>query len=307
MKKKADTTSDQRESVFPEMMSTTEVADYLRVSERTIYDLLRDRKIPSSRVTGKWLFPKKLIDRWVGQNTEHSSAKTRDTAPIVAGSHDPLLEWALRESRSGLAMMASGSLDGIRRVADGEVIAAGTHMIDVASGEFNVPYVRANYAQSHLVMIHWAIRTQGLIVRADDAKRFGALEKSTLSNARVVFRQPEAGAFHLFNYLLGRAGIDPASLKRAGDAALTDTDLAQRVRNEEADVGLGCESAAHASGLTFVPLIDERFDLLLRRRDYFEPPLQALFAFARTSAFAKRAAAMQGYDASNIGLVTYNA
>jgi putative molybdopterin biosynthesis protein len=289
-----------------DMMNTTEVADYLRVSERTVYDLLKDKKIPSSRVTGKWLFPKKLIDRWVAQNTEYSPAKTRDTAPIVAGSHDPLLEWALRESKSGLAMMTGGSLDGIRRVMEGEVVAAGTHLIDPASGDYNVPYVRQHYAQSHLVLIHWATRQQGLIVRASDQKKAATLAKLHASKLRVVFRQPEAGAFHLFNHLLAKEGIDPASLARAEGIALTDSDLAQRIRDEEADAGLGCASAAHAAGLAFVPLAEERFDLLLRRRDYFEPPMQTLFEFARTSAFAKRAEAMRGYDITKLGSVTYN-
>lgn len=299
--------SNAAPAVAPDMMSTTEVADYLRVSERTIYDLLKEKKIPSSRVTGKWLFPKKLIDRWVAQNTEYTPAKMRDAAPIVAGSHDPLLEWALRESRSGLAMMTGGSLDGIRRVADGEVIAAGTHLIDPPSGEFNVPYLRAHYGRSHLVAIHWAMRRQGLIVRARDEANASTLATLAASKLRVVLRQPDAGAFHLFNFLLQREGIELSQLNTSEPPALTDTDLAQRIRDGDGDVGLGCESAAHAAGLLFVPMIEERFDLLLRRRDYFEPPLQALFAFARSAAFAKRAESMRGYDLSGHGSIMLNA
>lgn len=291
----------------PDMMSTTEVADYLRVSERTIYDLLKEKKIPSSRVTGKWLFPKKLIDRWVAQNTEYTPAKTRDAAPIVAGSHDPLLEWALRESHSGLAMMTGGSLDGIRRVADGEVIAAGTHLIDSPTGDFNVPYLRTHYARSHLVAIQWAKRKQGFIVRPSDAQRVSSV--AALKNAKlaVVLRQPDAGAYHLLIHVLERDNLALADLMTSDTPALTDSDLALRIRDGDGDVGLGCESAAHAAGLSFVPLIEERFDLLLRRRDYFEPPLQALFAFARTAAFAKRAESMRGYDLSLHGQVMYNA
>ncbi len=292
--------------IAPDMMSTTEVADYLRVSERTIYDLLKEKKIPSSRVTGKWLFPKKLIDRWVAQNTEYTPAKTRDAAPIVAGSHDPLLEWALRESHCGLAMMTAGSLDGIRRVADGDVVAAGTHLIDSSTGEFNVPYLRAHYARSHLVVIHWAKRRQGLIVRPPDVARVASVAKLKTSKLRVVLRQPEAGGFHLLNHLLEGERIDVSQLITIDTPALTDGDLAQKIRDGEGDVGLACESAAHAAGLAFVPLIEERFDLVLRRRDYFEPPLQALFTFARTAAFAKRAEAMRGYDLSGHGAVMLN-
>jgi putative molybdopterin biosynthesis protein len=289
-----------------DMMSTAEVADYLRVSERTIYDLVKDKKIPCSRVTGKWLFPKKLIDRWVAQNTEYSPAKTRECAPIVAGSQDPLLEWALRESGCGLAMMAGGSLDGIRRVMDGEVLAAGTHMIDAATGEFNVPYMREHYAHSHLVLITWAMRQQGLIFSESTAKRVKSLADLSKSKLRVVLRQPDAGSFHLLNFLLARDGVDASSLNVVAHPALTEADLAQRIREGDADVGLGCASAAQAAGLSFHTLHDERFDLVLRRRDYFEPPMQALFAFTRTAAFVERAQRMGGYDVSRCGSIAFN-
>lgn len=290
----------------PDMMNTAEIADYLRVSERTIYDLVKDKKIPCSRVTGKWLFPKKLIDRWVAQNTEYSPAKTRDVSPIVGGSHDPLLEWALRESRSGLALMSGGSLDGIRRVIEAEIVAAGTHLIDSASGEFNVPYLRQRHAHSHLVAIAWAKRQQGLIVRAGNEGKAASLAIVAKSSLRFVMRQPDAGAFHLLNHLLSTNELTVASLNAVGSAALTESDLAQRIRDGEADVGLGCASAAHAANLAFVPLIEERFDLLLRRRDFFEPPLQALFTFARSTTFAKRAESMRGYDVTETGAVIYN-
>lgn len=290
----------------PEMMNTTEVAEYLRVTERTIYDLLKDKKIPCSRVTGKWLFPKKLIDRWVAQNTEHTTARNRDAATVVAGSHDPLLDWALRESRCGLAMMPSGSLDGLRRLAAGEVVAAATHIFDEASGESNVPFVRAHYPGAHLVVIEWAARTQGLVMSEAAAGELSALSALRQHDFRVVVRQADSGAFHLFNTLLSREALELSSLNVVGSPALTEADLAQRIADGEADVGLACASAAQALGLPFLPLIEERFDLVMRRRDYFEPPIQALLAFARTSTFANRAKTMSGYDISRCGAVRFN-
>ena len=76
------------------MMNTREIADYLRIKERKVYELVRAKEIPCSRVTGKWLFPKHLIDIWVAQKTEYArtGAEIRASAPIAAGSHDPLLE-----------------------------------------------------------------------------------------------------------------------------------------------------------------------------------------------------------------------
>jgi excisionase family DNA binding protein len=107
-----------------DMMNTREVAAYLRIKERKVYDLVKTGKIPCTRVTGKWLFPKTVIDLWVIQNLSHKGdpAVVPAPPPIIAGSHDPLLDWAVRESGSGLALMFGGSLDGLRRFAAGDAI-----------------------------------------------------------------------------------------------------------------------------------------------------------------------------------------
>src|ERR671925_2437787 len=104
------------------LLTTREVADYLRIKERKVYDLVRERRIPCIRVTGKWLFPKALIELWVIQNSEGGVQVTPavDRPPVVAGSHDPLLEWAVRESECDLAVMFYGSLDGLKRYTQGK-------------------------------------------------------------------------------------------------------------------------------------------------------------------------------------------
>ncbi|MEX0758629.1 MAG: helix-turn-helix domain-containing protein, partial [Tistlia sp.] len=106
-----------------ELMTTREVADYLRLKERRIYELVRQRAIPCTRVTGKWLFPKPLIDLWLSRHLEGSPPASAPP-PVVAGSQDPLLDWAVRESGCGLALLPGGSLDGLARLARGEALAA---------------------------------------------------------------------------------------------------------------------------------------------------------------------------------------
>src|SRR5678816_4559457 len=87
-----------------EMMDTREVAAYLRLKERRIYDLVRANALPHVRATGKLLFPRAEVDAWLASKSA-SPAKVRASTPdIIAGSHDPLLEWAARESGCGLAL-----------------------------------------------------------------------------------------------------------------------------------------------------------------------------------------------------------
>src|SRR5918998_5758380 len=86
-----------------------EAADYLRLKERKLYELVAEAAIPCTKVTGKWLFPKAELDHWLASNLVRPKGMTAaEPLPIVGGSHDPLLEWALRESGSGLATPSPG-------------------------------------------------------------------------------------------------------------------------------------------------------------------------------------------------------
>ena len=104
-----------------EFLTTKEVAALLRIKERTVYDLVKEGSIPVSRVTGKLLFPRELVEAWVRRNaeTEGGIEAVMRPPPVLAGSHDPLLEWAIRESGSGIATFFDGSLDGLSRVGEG--------------------------------------------------------------------------------------------------------------------------------------------------------------------------------------------
>ena len=119
-------------------------------------------------------------------------------------------------------------------------------------------------------------------------------------------RQAEAGSHLLLAELLAREGLSFDDLDILDETARGETDLGLAVLEGRADAGLAIEAVARSLKLGFVPLLRERYDLLLRRRDYFEPPLAALFAFARTEAFGARAARMGGYDVSGLGTTRYN-
>ncbi|MBE0414875.1 helix-turn-helix domain-containing protein, partial [Yoonia sp.] len=124
-------------SGVPSLMTTNEVADYLRVKQRTIYDMVTRQTIPFTRATGKLLFPRRLIDVWLEAQTEAPVAGAFQAPPIYAGSNDPLLEWALRQSGAGLAVLTHGSTHGLRELADGRAMLAGSHLLDAASGVYN--------------------------------------------------------------------------------------------------------------------------------------------------------------------------
>jgi excisionase family DNA binding protein len=289
-----------------ELLTTDEAADYLRLSERKLYELVADRAVPCSKVTGRWLFSRAALDRWVSAGLIAPAGLAQVPAPpIVGGSHDPLLEWALRESNSGLASLPEGSEEGLRRLTRGEVMVAAIHLhrMDGDDETANLETV-ANAAGLHdAVVIAFGRREQGILVAPDNPLGLSDMASIATSRARMAQRPAGAGAQLLLLALLARAGIALDELKLAKPAFPTGPDIAQAIRAGRIDCGIATRSVARSAGLDFLPLTWERFDLVMRQRDYFMKGPQALFDFMRQQVLRDRAAELGGYDASDAGVV----
>jgi putative molybdopterin biosynthesis protein len=298
---------DTREA--PDLMTVTEVADYLRVRERTIYELVRTQRIPSCKLSGKLLFPKRLIELWVAKSADYPDAATHLAAPppVIAGSHDPLLEWAARESKCELAILVGGSISGMHRLLAGQAVACALHLIDPPTGRYDASILAKSLPGLDFVVIEWARRQQGLIVAPGNPAKIRSIGDLRKRGIRVATRQEGSGSALLFAKLVADAGLKVEDLEAAGEPVSSETDIAVAVREGNADVGLAVEAVARDQGLDFVPLQWERFDLVVRRVEYFEPPMQRLLAFARTEPFRGRAASLGGYDVTNTGMIVFNA
>jgi excisionase family DNA binding protein len=292
---------------MPELLNTDEAAVYLRLSERKLYELVANGAVPCTKVTGRWLFPKAALDRWLaGGLARPTGFSPAPAPPIVGGSHDPLLEWALRESGSGLASLPEGSEAGLGRLTRREVAAAAIHLhrLDDANDDSaNLDAVAAVPGLHDAVVIAFARREQGLIVAPGNPLRLSDLRSVAERRARIATRPEGAGAQLLLMGLLRRAGLAPAALAKVTPPCPTGPDIAQAVQAGRADCGIATRSVARSANLDFVPLAWERFDVVLRQRDYFLPAQQALFAFLRTTAFADRARELTGYDVAEAGQV----
>lgn len=286
------------------LMTTAEIATYLRIKERTIYEMVARQQIPFTKASGKLLFPRRLVEAWLEGQTELPDARFAPTPMICAGSSEPLLEWALRQSGSGLAILTNGSRHGLEELSAGRAMIAGSHLIEPETGRYNLDAVRSLLPYPDILMIHWARRVQGLLLPKGNPLGVTGLRDVASRGLRVVTRGEGAGSQILFDMLLSREGLTLADLTLAPRVAESHGDMATMIEMDEADCGLGLAAA----GLGFLPLwTGEDFDLILRRRDYFEPPMQKLLAFARTEAFARRAQFLTGYDTTRLGEVRYNA
>ncbi len=294
-----------------EFLTTRELAALLRVKERKIYELAADGKLPVRRVTGKLLFPHDEIEASILANGAQAKPGQQIARPILArlppvvvGGHDPLLEWALRESRSGIAACLDGALDALQRCPGQDFIAAGLHIPTRAGEGWNVEVVREAFADKAVVLIEWAKRTRGLIFRTDLGRSIGSLRSAR--GLRFQPRQKEAGSEMVLDLLLDRDGLRRDDLHCIETVERTEMDLAAAIAAGRADVGLGIEAMARQFRQGFTPLLVERFDLLIWRKAYFDPPIQKLIRFCASDTFVQRARELGGYDVTELGTVHFN-
>lgn len=285
-------------------MTLKEAALWLRLSERALYELARQRRLPAAQLGGKWLFPRTALGLWLGRQ---AAALDRRLVPppVLAGSHDPLLDWAVRQSGCGLALRAGGSLEGLLALAQQEACAAAMHVPDPDTGGFNEAAARAEVPGESLVGLVWAWREQGLILPPGNPRGLAGIADLARPGLLVAGRQSRAGSHLLLLHLLSEAGLRLDALRFLAAPAASEDEVALAVAEGRADAGFGIRAEAALRGLVFLPLVRERFDLVARPRDWFDPPLQRLLDFARGEAFRARAARLGGYDVAANGSVAF--
>ncbi len=291
-----------------QLFTTAEAAAYLRLKERKIYEMVSEGTVPCTKVTGRWLFPKAELDQWLASSVSRPAGMTRAVpAPIVAGSHDPLLEWALRESGSGLATLAVGSEAGFMRFVAGETIAAAIHLhaLEDPEADANVATMASRSDLQDAVLIGFCKREQGFLLPPGNPLKIATIGDVIGKRARIALRPKGAGAQLLLLALLHKAKATLDQLTVASPVSPTGPDIAQAVRAGRADTGIATRGVANAAGLDFVPIAWEHFDLVMRQRDYFHPPLQALLRFLQSGDFAARAQELAGYELSDSGKVRF--
>lgn len=291
-----------------QLFTTSEAAAYLRLKERKIYEMVAEGTVPCTKVTGRWLFPKAELDQWLASSVSRPPGMGRpEPAPIVAGSHDPLLEWALRESGSGLATLAVGSEAGFNRFLAGESIAAAIHLhvLDDLDADANVAAMASRSDLQDAVLIGFCRREQGFLLPPGNPLKIDSIEDVIEKHARITMRPKGAGAQLLLLALLHKTKAALDRLNAVSPVSPTGPDIAQAVRAGRADTGIATRGVANAAGLDFVPIVWEQFDLVMRQRNFFQVPLQAVIRFLCSDELAARAQELGGYDVSEAGNVRF--
>ncbi|NWF53421.1 MAG: helix-turn-helix transcriptional regulator [Syntrophaceae bacterium] len=300
-----------------EIMNTKEVAQYLGVHEKQVYALIKAKRIPSTRVTGKWVFPKKLIDEWIETNARGGMAKAREKskriegALLAAGSNDPILDILKTYIRKAypeffLFSANTGSTDGLKALNQGYTDIAWSHLLDPKSGQYNIPFLSTYLPNRKTVVVNLFNRDLGFLVAAGNPLHIRGFKDLTKPEVRFINRQKGSGTRVLLDLHLKGLKIPPSSIKGYEDEVYTHFEIGLSLLAKEADAGLATGSVAKLLGLSFVPLTQESFDMVLDQSTFFERGVQALIEILNSREFRRRVENLGSYDFKSSGKILYS-
>lgn len=289
-----------------ELLNTKQVARYLGINEKKVYYLAKAGKLPCTRVTGKWVFPKKLIDEWIEENSRGVARNNREEQRdflLAAGSDDPSLGilrelYAARSKPASFFMATVGSSAGLAAIQAGVADFALAHLLDPATGEYNLPFIQKSAAV--VPLFH---RELGLVLRAGNPLGFRTLADLARAGVRIINRQQGSGTRHYLDQGFSKLGIDPKTIKGYDDCVPTHLEVGLKILRQEADAGLATKAAARLLGLDFIPLTQERFDIVIPKGRFFSPAIQTFLEIVGSREFRARVEAMGGYDTSESGRI----
>jgi excisionase family DNA binding protein len=301
-------------SIMEKLLSTKEIAEFLGVNEKMIYTLINEKELPATKITGKWLFPKNLVEQWVESRTINypRPAKTAvelSNLLLIAGSNDVLLERTIslfRKWHPEYVVMFSnqGSLGGLQTLRRGACHIAGSHLEQEEDKDYNFSYATNLFAELPAV-VNFCRREQGLIVPKGNPLRIRGIGDIGARDLTIANRPLEASTRLFLDREIKKAGLDPAAIKGYEREFQSHLEVGLEVLNGRADTGPAIHSAATLLGLDFVPLKWERYDLLIPKENFFSKGVQWFLELLQEEAFRELIEDLSGYDLSLSGKMVY--
>jgi len=226
----------------------------------------------------------------------------RRDALVLIGSDDIALgRLAQDQAEMELLVLPVGSLDGLIALRQGLAHLSSCHLLDSQSGEYNLPYVRHLFPGRFMKLVTLAHREQGLMLAPGNPRRIRGLPDLARNDVTFINRNPGSGTRLWLDLQLDRLGLAHEFIRGYTREARTHTEIAQAIAQEQADAGLGLAAAARQLGLDFIPLFQERFDLVMAAENIQEPGYRYLMEALNSGAFRRMAESLGGYNTTHTG------
>jgi excisionase family DNA binding protein len=300
-----------------EMMNTKEVAKHLGIHEKQVYALIKSKRIPSTRVTGKWIFPKKLIDEWIESNAQKGLGQAREKAKriegalLASGSNDPILDMVhttMKESYPEFYIFSSntGSTEGLKALNKGYTDIAWSHLLEPKTGEYNIPFLPTYLPDVQPVVVNLFYRDLGFVVAPKNPLSIKGFEDLVRKEIRFINRQKGSGTRVLMDYHLKRLRLSGSKIAGYEKEAYTHFEVGLSILSKEADIGIATIAVSKLLGLSFIPITQERFDMILSKSTFFEKGIQAFIEVLNSEGFRNRVAKLGNYDFKSSGKILYS-
>ena len=300
-----------------ELMNTREVAQYLDIHEKQVYGLIKAGRIPCTRVTGKWIFPKKLIDEWIETNTTSGMKQARKKsskisgALLTSGSNDPVMDMLLTATKKShpdfyIFSANTGSVNGLKALNEGLTDIALSHLFDPETGQYNIPYLPEYLPNINPVVVNLFHRELGFLIQPDIASQIKGFESLTGKKIRFINRQNGSGTRLLLDYHLQELGIVADQINGYENEVYTHFEVGLSIIAGDAEVGIASAAIGKLLGLAFKPITSECFDMILDQSTFFQSGVQSFIETLKTEAFRNRVEKIGGYDFRDAGKILHS-
>jgi putative molybdopterin biosynthesis protein len=300
-----------------EMMNTKEVAGYLGIHEKQVYSLIKARRIPSTRITGKWIFPRRLIDEWIESNAKSGLEKAREKsrsmggALLACGSNDPILDMLqtyMKKTYPEFLILSAntGSTEGLKALNSGFTDLAWSHLLDPKSGQYNIPFLPAYVPDVKAVVVNLFHRELGLIMAPKNPFKISGFGDLGKKGVRLVNRQKGSGTRVLLDHHLKQLKVPPSKVEGYEREVYTHFEVGLSILSKEADVGIATIAVAKLLGLPFIPVAKESFDMILEQKTFFHKAIQTFIEVLNSKEFRQRVEPIGAYDFKDSGKIVYS-
>jgi len=296
------------------LLSTKEVARFLNVNEKMVYTLVAEKGLPASKVTGKWLFPRHLVEQWVETQTINYPDTGRlqqlqQGILILAGSNDPLLDRSIslynNQFQMPLAVFGNiGSMGGLRALRQNLCHIASSHLLQEDEEEYNFDYAFQEL-DSMPAIVNFSRREQGILVAAGNPKKISGVADLAEPGMRIVNRPLGTGTRLLLDRELKKAGIDGEKIDGYRNEVHRHLDVGLEIIAGRADAGPGIGAVAGLLNIGFIPIRWERFDLMILKDRFFDEGIQQFLSLLHDARFRQIAEALNGYDTRISGKMVF--
>ena len=297
------------------LLSTKEVAEFLNVNDKMVYSLVSEKGLPATKITGKWLFPRHLVEQWVEANTINYPDNDYRLPPydgllIIAGSNDPLLDGAIsvfnHQNSKQLAVFGNlGSLGGLRALRQGLCHIASSHLLQEDESEYNFDFAFKELDEMPAV-VNFCRREQGILVPRGNPKNIATVADLARPGMKIVNRSPSTGTRLLLDKELKKAGINGEKIEGYATEVSRHLDVGLAILAGRADAGPAIRAVAKMLDIDFIPLRWERFDLMIAKERFFDEGIQRFLGIFHETAFQQMATRdFAGYDFSSGGQMVF--